>query len=156
MAKKKRCELCDTVKDETQFYRTGAKSGARRKQCKRCYSRRQAARDAKRRKTKEGLVSLTYANMQARVRGQGRLATRHLYEGLEIVDRKTFITWSLSDEVFHELYDAWVESGCQYRLTPTLGRIYTREGYTLLNMNWVTQSQNGRKAAIWSHYGQII
>lgn len=156
MTKKKRCGHCDTLKDETQFYTTGTKSGGRRKECKKCFSRIQAARAAKRRKTKVGLITLTYSNMQSRVRGQSRIETRHLFEGLELVEKETFITWALEDEVFHELYNTWVESGYKYGLTPTLSRIYTQEGYTLLNMNWVTQSHTGRKAALWGHYGQII
>jgi len=97
-------------------------------------------------KTKGGKLMRTYRNMYTRV--SGILKTKaHLYEGLDILDKEDFYKWSLSDYAFNILFDDWVSSGYDKKLSPSIDRIDTNYGYVLDNMRWLTHSENSRLGA---------
>lgn len=98
-------------------------------------------------KTKQGKLVRTYRNMQIRVWGLLE-AKAHLYEGLPLLDRADFYSWSLSDQSFNDLFNAWVVSGYSKKLSPSIDRINTSLGYVLENMRWLTHSENSRLGAI--------
>lgn len=90
-----------------------------------------------------------YRNMLSRVTGvQG--AKFHLYRGKPILTKEDFYQWANADEMFHRLFDAWVESGYDCKLAPSVDRINSSFGYEIGNMEWVTHSENSRRGAVRS------
>ena len=108
--------------------------------------RRKANGDAytkKYEKTFSGKLMRTYRNMQSRV--GGILSNKaHLYGGLDIMPKEDFYLWSTNDPDFHLLYDAWVASDYDKKLSPSINRIDTSIGYVLGNVEWLTHSENSR------------
>lgn len=103
-------------------------------------------------RTKKGKLMRTYRNMESRTKGVVK-GKSHLYQGLEILSRQSFYDWSLSCKDFNSLYDDWVSSGFDKKLSPSIDRIDTSKGYTLDNMRWLTHSENssiGAKSRIKS------
>jgi hypothetical protein len=98
-------------------------------------------------KTKQGKLVRTYRNMQTRV--CGILKTKaHLYEGLSLLEREDFYSWSLNDQDFNQLFEDWETSNYDKKLSPSIDRINTSLGYSLENMRWLTHSKNSRLGAI--------
>jgi hypothetical protein len=98
-------------------------------------------------KTKQGKLVRTYRNMQIRVWGMLE-AKAHLYEGLPLLDRGDFYSWSLNNQSFNDLFDCWVVSGYSRKLSPSIDRINSSLGYVLENMRWLTHSENSRLGAM--------
>ena len=98
-------------------------------------------------KTKKGKLMRTYRNMESRTKGIVK-GKRHLYEGLGVMQRDCFYSWSLGDEDFNKLYQEWVDSGYEKRLSPSIDRVDTALGYVEGNVRWVTHSENSRLGAI--------
>jgi hypothetical protein len=73
------------------------------------------------------------------------------WKGLELCDRDNFIEWSLTDENFNRIFKAWHEAGNPRALSPSVDRVDTTKGYTLDNIQWVTNHFNSMKAL----YGQV-
>lgn len=92
-------------------------------------------------KTPKGFLMRTYRNMQSRVTGVQRKKA-HLYLGLPILSRQDFYAWARSSHEFWRLYQQWVKSGYDRRLSPSINRINTDEGYIVSNMEWLTHSVN--------------
>ena len=92
-------------------------------------------------KTKPGFLMRLYRNMESRVTG---VQQRHiyLYEGKELLPREDFYTWAHGNPNFHSLWDAWVTSGYDRRLCPSVDRIDSKMGYRIDNMQFVTFSVN--------------
>lgn len=122
-----------------------------RSKCKRCVNRLQ--RDKGR--TLEGLIRNTYNSMLARIRGK-RTGKKHIYYGLPVLDRETFYEWSINNPDYITLHKQWVRSNYDYKLTPSIDRIHPDRGYELLNMGWVTVSENSKRANAWRWHNQII
>lgn len=98
-------------------------------------------------RTKKGKIMRIYRNMLSRVTGVQRQKF-HLYHGKEILPKNEFYEWAISSKDFHLLFDAWVESGYERRLAPSVDRIDSSRGYSVGNMEWVTHSENSRRGAI--------
>lgn len=97
-------------------------------------------------KTKKGFLVRLYRNMQSRVLGvQHKKA--HLYKGLSLLDRESFYHWALNSEKFNDLFDKWEQSKYDRKLTPTVDRIDSNDGYDLGNMRWLTHSENSKLGA---------
>lgn len=98
-------------------------------------------------KTVNGKLMRTYRNMQSRVEGilKGKA---HLYEGLGIMSRDEFYEWATNDVVFNKLYNEWVESDYQIKLSPSINRIDNKMGYVVGNVEWLTHSENSSLGAI--------
>lgn len=92
-------------------------------------------------RTKKGKLMRTYRNMESRSKGIVKKKS-HLYQGLEVLSRESFYDWSLSCGDFDKLYDDWVSSGFDKKLSPSIDRVDTSKGYTLDNMRWLTHSEN--------------
>lgn len=104
-------------------------------------------------RTLEGLVKKAYVSMKARTGGKAPIKTRHLYTGLGLMPRNEFLTWALSDHTCLALYGAWVNSAYDRKLVPSIDRIDTQRGYVRGNVQWLTLSDNSKKANLWQHYG---
>lgn len=98
-------------------------------------------------KTKKGKLMRLYRNMQSRVTGV-QYQKYHLYKGRSLLPRVEFYNWALGSKDFHRLYEIWVESGYDRKLTPSVDRIDSSLGYEIDNMEWVTHSENSRRGSI--------
>lgn len=78
---------------------------------------------------------------------------QHLYGGLTILSKQEFLLWAEETEVFKTMFMQYLESGKDLRLAPTVDRINPCFGYERWNMQWLTHSENSRKAVIQHHYG---
>lgn len=101
-------------------------------------------------RTKGGKLMRCYRNMMSRVTGI-QYKKEHLYLGKEILSREDFYEFSKNDKSFNELFDAWVASDYDRKLTPSVDRIDSNKGYVLGNIQWITHSENSRKGAQSRH-----
>lgn len=98
-------------------------------------------------KTRKGKLVRTYRNMLSRVLGIQK-KKEHLYSGLAVLDKELFYEWSLRNSDFNTLFDAWVKSGYDRKLSPSIDRKDTSVGYTLENIQWITHSENSRQGGL--------
>src|SRR5271165_683596 len=83
--------------------------------------------------TISGFLGNLYSKMNQRV--QGRCTKNpHLYRGLPILPKDVFFTWSKNNPEFLSLYKRWFTSGFDQKLTPSINRINSKNGYTLDNI----------------------
>lgn len=99
-------------------------------------------------RTKKGKLMRLYRNMQSRIDGT-QSSKHHLYEGKSILPKDDFYEWAMSCDEFHRLYNDWVSSGFDRKLTPSVDRLDTSKGYEVGNMEWVTHSENSRRGGKW-------
>lgn len=93
-------------------------------------------------KTPKGFLMRTYRNMQSRVSGiQHKKA--HLYKGLPILTRNDFYAWAWDNAEFWRLYKQWAATDFTDRkLSPSINRVDSEQGYVLGNIEWLTHSVN--------------
>lgn len=94
-------------------------------------------------KTRKGLLMRTYRNMKSRVLGIQKKKA-HLYKGLSILDKERFYEISLNDPSYNLLFDNWVVSGYDRKISPSVDRIDTTKGYEEGNIRWITHSLNSK------------
>ncbi len=97
-------------------------------------------------------VSLTYTRMRDRVFGKSDKSVR-FYSHLPILSREEFYKWAHSSPELVPMFNAWVSSGNILKLTPTVDRIDSNEGYIIRNMQWLTFSENSSKATRYRFTG---
>jgi hypothetical protein len=95
-------------------------------------------------KTKKGFLMRCYRNMQSRVTGVQK-EKHHLYKGKELLERQEFYEWALNSKDFHRLFAIWEFFGYDRKLTPSVDRVDSSQGYKVSNMEWVTHSENSRR-----------
>lgn len=98
-------------------------------------------------KSKRGFLMRLYRNMQSRVTGV-QSQKFHLYRGCELLPRSEFYDWALRSSEFHRLFREWEESAYSRKLSPSVDRVDSSQGYRLDNMQWVTHSENSRRGSI--------
>ena len=143
------CTYCNVPKPLVDFHKKKSTIDGYDYYCKTCQNsilreRRKNNGDSitkKYEKTLKGKLVRTYRNMLSRVKGIVK-SKSHLYEGLEILDKETFYCWSLADPDYNKIFNAWVDSNYQHRLSPSIDRRYPDKGYTLDNIRWLTHSEN--------------
>lgn len=101
-------------------------------------------------KTINGFLVRVYRNMLSRVTGVQKLK-KHLYLGLCILEKHTFYEFSKNDATFVKLFEEWKLADYDRRLTPSIDRINSTNGYSLDNIRWVTHSDNSREGALSRH-----
>lgn len=87
-----------------------------------------------------------YSNMLRRVRTP-KPQDRIYYKNLPIMSRAEFIDLSLADADFQRLFKTWQAARYELRMTPVPDRIDSDSGYVWKNIEWVTFSENCRRAA---------
>ena len=102
---------------------------------------------AKYEKTPNGFLMRMYRNMLSRISGIQKQKA-HLYKGKCILDRQEFYKWAKGCDEFWKLYKAWVANNYDRKLTPTVDRIDSSDGYHIPNMEWVTHSENSRRGSL--------
>lgn len=147
----KTCNCCGVAKELSQFTKSPSTKTGYGGECRECSNRKQrecrrANGDAETKryeKTFNGYLMRTYRNMTSRVKGILKKKA-HLYEGLEILDKDTFYSWSKENEDYKNLYQAWVESGYEHRLAPSIDRVDSSGGYVMGNIRWLPHWLNSK------------
>jgi hypothetical protein len=85
--------------------------------------------------------------MKSRVEGIQKLKS-HLYLGKELLLKDTFYQFSLQDPNFNNLFDIWEKSNYDRKLTPSIDRKISSEGYNINNIRWITHSENSKLGAL--------
>lgn len=142
-------------KNSTYYYMLIGKRVMVGNTCIKCLLKNQADRrnnsrnleSKKYEKTPSGLIMRTYRNMKSRVTGI-QLKKAHLYEGLYLLGKEEFYKFCYSDRQFFSIYNTWVESGYERKLSPSIDRIDSSIGYTMDNIRWITHSENSSLGAI--------
>lgn len=98
-------------------------------------------------KTKNGFLMRLYRNMKSRICGVQK-AKHHLYDGKCLLEKEDFYTWAQNCDEFHKLFRKWEKSGYDRKLTPSVDRIDSSDGYFVENMEWVTHSENSRRGGL--------
>ena len=80
--------------------------------------------------------------MYNEMRRRSRLPTKPYIKSENLVDKQKFLTWALKNEAYRQVYNAWVRSGYDPRLTPTPDRIDAMKGYLLDNIRFMARSEN--------------
>lgn len=124
------------------------------KKCYKCFKSHRNSLDFKNsknawRKSEFGFLCCIYQAMKKRVNGNIS-SKRHLkyYEGKEILSREEFLLWASECKEYKLLHKNYVKNGFKRKFAPTVDRIDSSMGYTLDNMQWLTQSENSKKALI--------
>jgi len=99
-------------------------------------------------KTLHGHLVKTYSRMKSRTNGKaGNKQSRGYWMGLDILSREEFYEWATTPE-YSKLWETWRQSKFKQKLTPSIDRINPEEGYVIGNMEWVTTSENARRARL--------
>jgi hypothetical protein len=88
-----------------------------------------------------GFLSKRYSIMKRRIDGKSD-HNRGNWKGKAILPRDAFYSWAKNHPVFLSLYKQWFTSNFDIKLTPSINRLNSSKGYTLDNMEWMTNSQN--------------
>lgn len=105
------------------------------KLCDKCY-----------RLTIKGFLTMRYRSMMVRTRDFDPI--RPNYFGKKLLSKEIFYKWAQNNKQFLKLYNEYKESGYKFKLTPTVDRLDPEKHYILNNMEWVTHSENSRRARL--------
>jgi hypothetical protein len=101
-------------------------------------------------KSPGGFLMRMYRNMKSRITGIQKKKA-HLYVGKELISKEEFYEWAMCSPMFLVLWPAYVRSGYDQKLSPTVDRKDSSIGYVLSNMEWVTHSVNSQRGATKRH-----
>lgn len=71
-----------------------------------------------------------------------------LWAGKPIMPRDVFLSWAKNHPQLLEMYKRWVSCDFDQKLTPSINRLDSSKGYTLDNVEWVTNSQNSGLSSV--------
>ena len=94
-----------------------------------------------RRTEKEYFLKSAWQNARTRIR------IYEAYKGIGLMELYDFIEFGMNSAAFHNLWDNWVDSGWDRKFTPSPDRIHADGDYSVENIQWVTNSENCKKAA---------
>lgn len=97
------------------------------------------------RRTLRGLAHARYRAMCHRIRKRGWPEPDFTKE--------EFISWTLMDARFIQIFTAWEKSGHKKDWTPSLDRIDAGRSYVRGNLRWMTWKDNWRKGVYHDHLG---
>ena len=137
---KKICRTCKINKPLKGFTCHSTTHDRLRHECRECRSHEGKIKI----RTIEGKIKMTYQSMRYRV--NNRIGKYKTYLGLDILDYQDFYNWTIKSEAFHKLYILWQLRDHPLKLSPSIDRIDGSKGYTLDNMQWITQSENAGKS----------
>lgn len=141
MKDKKKCSKCKNLKSFNEFSK--CKDGLR-SDCKNCNNK--ASREYS--KTKDGLITRIYGNQ--------RDSSRKRKHSLPSYTNQELKNWLFDQNLFHELYDNWVKSDFDIRLTPSVDRKKDNLPYSLDNIQLMTWDENYIKSRKDMRDGKLI
>lgn len=102
--------------------------------CKDCIDRSRIDRS----RTRHGLTACIYSSQRHRSEKKGYSPPEYDIDELH--------EWLLSQELFHKLYNEWMESGYSSQKRPSVDRIDDYKGYSLDNIQLMTWDENRVKS----------
>jgi hypothetical protein len=139
---KKKCSFCKKYKSRASFNKDATRTDGISNKCRPCILSYQKGHFYTHHKTVHGYLTHTYNNMKKRVDGRSGHKYAYLWTGKPILPKETFMDWSKNHPDFLRLFKRWAMSKYDKKLSPSVNRIDSDKGYTLDNIEWVTQSQN--------------
>lgn len=95
------------------------------------------------RRSPRGYLNRVYGGIKTRCTN-----TKHKknakYHGLPVMSWDEFVQWGLTPE-FEKMYAAYLQSGKDRKLAPSVDRIDPTKGYVLGNVQWLTLSDNSKR-----------
>lgn len=126
------------------------------KHCKKLDNPQRAARQLELRRTNlRSFLTYKYSEMKRRVSSTHRRDSIYYY-GVELLPKEEFVEWGLKHPDLIQLFEEWNEAKWPVKLCPSIDRIDPRFGYHVLNMQWVTHSENVIRSNIFRTSGKII
>jgi len=124
----KKCKACNKKKSLDEFYRNHKMADGRLNTCKRCWIDKD--------RSKEGHIQKMWNSMNSRVKNNPS------YQEFQIsFTRKEFFGFVIGNE-YEEMHEAWVNSGYERGLCPTVDRIDPYKGYSIENIQIITREDN--------------
>lgn len=129
----KKCSKCKVEKDIDLFCRYKNKRQSFCKDCSIEYKKEYL-------KTKEGLISQIYYSQKSCSIKRGH--------NPPLYSRKELYNYAILKDVFHSIYDQWVDSNYNKWLVPSFDRIDNNIGYSFDNIRIVTWMENRANQSI--------
>ena len=124
----KECKDCGQLKPLTEFSLKPSCKDGYSVRCKRCHTIKYKF------STKENLVKKIYFSQKEKSVKRNHPLPSYSYDEL--------LHWLVGQSNSEKLFDDWVMSGYQRKLTPSVDRIDYKKPYTLSNIQLVTAHQN--------------
>ncbi len=138
-----RCRQCGINKPRDEY--SGAYGG---KYCLPCLKKRQLMDKRRFFLTVKGYVQSMYAQIRSRC---NRTTGLKGYKGLKYMEREEFYKFGLNDRNLPNLVRAYIDSGYEMRLAPSINRIDPKFGYITGNIEIIPMGENARLGAISIH-----
>lgn len=148
---KKVCKDCGLEKKLKDFYPTQG-------ECKECSKKRirenwndkreyyRSYDVIRQRENFDRIFKHRFYNMRAKVNGYA--IRKYKIEGLKMFSKKEFLNWCYNKnniEIFKNIHKRWKKNNFSRRLSPSIDRINNNKGYTIDNIQWITQCENCKK-----------
>lgn len=109
--------------------------------CQNCWHK------VKRRTQPEFYLRTRYTEIKQRCTNEKRKTAKY-YIDKKVCTKEEFLKRFLNDKHFLELFNQWIKSGWDYKLSPSVDRIDSSKDYTLDNIQMITHSHNSTKDQI--------
>jgi len=126
----KTCSKCGESKELAAFNKRYDRKCGYRSLCRSCENKL----SNEYLKTKDGVVATIYGSQKSNSKTRGHRLPE--YTKQELYD------WLFSQQLFHELYDEWKQSGYKKRLKPSVNRIHDKLHYCMRNIELMTWGEN--------------
>lgn len=130
VVKMKKCRQCLELKSDDNFSPAERNKDGKNSYCKKC----QCIRVTKYCKTKNGLISSIYRSQKQSSKTRNHKPPKYSLDELKY--------WALNQNIFHLLYNNWVNSNFDKWLRPSFDRNNSNHMYSLNNLKIMTWKEN--------------